>query len=194
MHPHLPSPAIPCPPFTAATGEILGGYNPAGWQGQGQEVASDEAYLFFFPENGDLPVRLPKVRALALVESGWISAACGWATGRLRTCSMLCSMLSIPGWQPCSHASFTHPIMLQQVGGPGEAVFRDEPKQGLWFGRDGLVVPLSPGSERAVKSKLGAYYSRKPDGARHLISDGVPVKGGSRGCLLASLHVWTAAA
>ncbi|PSC76035.1 Interferon-induced 44 family [Micractinium conductrix] len=123
-----------------ATGEILGGYNPAGWQGQGQEVASDEAYLFFFPENGDLPVRLPK------------------------------------------------------VGGPGEAVFRDEPKQGLWFGRDGLVVPLSPGSERAVKSKLGAYYSRKPDGARHLISDGVPVKGGSRGCLLASLHVWTAAA
>lgn len=79
-----------------------------------------------------------------------------------------------------------------QVGGPGGALLRDAPGQGIWFA-DALVVPLVPGKERAVKSKLGAFYARKPNGARHLYSEGVPVKGGARGTELATLQVWVAA-
>lgn len=79
-----------------------------------------------------------------------------------------------------------------QVGGPDQAVLRDEPGQGIWFA-DGLVVPLAPGKERAAKSKLGAFYARKPNTARHLYAEGAPVKGGARGTQLASLHVWVAA-
>ena len=79
-----------------------------------------------------------------------------------------------------------------QVGGPGGAVLRDAPSQGIWFA-DALAVPLAPGKERAVKSKLGAFYARKPNTARHLYAEGAPVKGGARGTELASLHVWVAA-
>ena len=81
---------------------------------------------------------------------------------------------------------------LPQVGGPGGALLRDEPGQGIWFG-DALVAPLAPGKERAIKSKLGAFYARKPNTARHLYAEGAPVKGGARGTELASLHVWVAA-
>jgi len=78
------------------------------------------------------------------------------------------------------------------VGGPGEAVIRDEATQGIYFGRDALIIPLTPGNERFTKSKLGAYYSRKPNGARHLFAEGAPVKGGARGTQVASLRVWVA--
>ncbi|KAL4431655.1 hypothetical protein ABPG77_001497 [Micractinium sp. CCAP 211/92] len=84
------------------------------------------------------------------------------------------------------------PVKLPKVGGGEQAVLRDEPGQGIWFA-DALVVPLVPGKERAVKSKLGAFYARKPNTARHLYAEGSPVKGGARGTELASLHVWVAA-
>lgn len=84
------------------------------------------------------------------------------------------------------------PTLHPQVGGPGGAVLRDAPGQGIWFA-DALVVPLVPGKERTVKSKLGAFYARKPNTARHLYAEGAPVKGGARGTELASLHVWVAA-
>lgn len=84
------------------------------------------------------------------------------------------------------------PYSPVQVGGGEQAVLRDEPGQGIWFA-DALVVPLVPGKERAVKSKLGAFYARKPNTARHLYAEGSPVKGGARGTELASLHVWVAA-
>jgi hypothetical protein len=83
-------------------------------------------------------------------------------------------------------------VKLPKVGGPGGAVLRDAPSQGIWFA-DALVVPLAPGKERTVKSKLGAFYARKPNTARHLYTEGAPVKGGARGTELASLHVWVAA-
>ncbi|KAI7841731.1 hypothetical protein COHA_004597 [Chlorella ohadii] len=83
-------------------------------------------------------------------------------------------------------------VKLEKVGGPGGAVLRDAPSQGIWFA-DALAVPLAPGKERAVKSKLGAFYARKPNTARHLYAEGAPVKGGARGTELASLHVWVAA-
>lgn len=95
-----------------------------------------------------------------------------------------------PPTTPCLRPS---PLPLPlQVGGPGGAVVRDAPGQGIWFA-DALVVPLAPGKERAVKSKLGAFYARKPNTARHLYAEGTPVKGGARGTELASLHVWVAA-
>ncbi|KAL4458906.1 hypothetical protein ABPG75_013771 [Micractinium tetrahymenae] len=85
------------------------------------------------------------------------------------------------------------PVKLPKVGGPDQAILRDQPGHGIWFA-DALVVPLAPGKERAVRSKLGAFYARKPSTARHLYAEGAPVKGGARGTELASLHVWVAAA
>lgn len=58
---------------------------------------------------------------------------------------------------------------------------------------DGLAIPLAPPAERLAKSKLGAYYSRRPGGGRHLFTEGAPVKGGARGTELASLRVYVAA-
>ncbi|PRW56741.1 Interferon-induced 44 family [Chlorella sorokiniana] len=84
-------------------------------------------------------------------------------------------------------------VTLPKVGGPGGAVLRDAPGQGIWFA-DALVVPLAPGKERTIKSKLGAFYARKPNTARHLYAEGAPVKGGARGTELASLHLAAAAA
>ncbi len=91
---------------------------------------------------------------------------------------------------PAMHGST--PFLLQ-VGGAEEAVIKDGEGEGIWFGRDGFIAPLKPGQERFVKSKLGAYYSRRPDGGRHLYAEGSPVKGGSRGTELASLRVYVAA-
>lgn len=58
---------------------------------------------------------------------------------------------------------------------------------------DGLAIPLAPPVERAAKSKLGAYYLRRPNGGRHLFTEGSPVKGGARGTELVSLRVYVAA-
>lgn len=80
-----------------------------------------------------------------------------------------------------------------QVGGPDEAVIRDSADQGIWFGPGGLALALAPGQERLAKSKLGAYYSRKPNEGRHLFTEGWAVKGGARGTNLTSLRVYVAA-
>lgn len=41
-----------------------------------------------------------------------------------------------------------------QVGGPSQAVIRDGEGLGIFFGPDGLHIPLAPGSERTAKCKL----------------------------------------
>lgn len=70
---------------------------------------------------------------------------------------------------------------------------RDEAGQGIYFGPDGITIPLAPGNERFAKSKLGAYYARRPNGGRHLFTEGSPVRGSSRGTQLVSLRVYVAA-
>ena len=78
------------------------------------------------------------------------------------------------------------------MGGPEGAVLRDTSRDGIHFA-DALNIPLAPGRERFAKGKLGAFYARKPDGGRHLFTEGAPVKGGARGTELASLRVYVAA-
>jgi hypothetical protein len=79
-----------------------------------------------------------------------------------------------------------------QVGGPEQSVVRDSPGEGIWLGPDGLAVPLQPGSDRVARSKLGAYFARRPNGGRHLFSEGSPVRGGARATQLVSLRVYVA--
>lgn len=67
------------------------------------------------------------------------------------------------------------------------------PKHPVFVQVDGLAIPLTPPAERAAKSKLGAYFARRPSGGRHLFTEGSPVKGGARGTELASLRVYVAA-
>ncbi|PSC73341.1 ATPase AAA [Micractinium conductrix] len=69
------------------------------------------------------------------------------------------------------------PLKLPKVGGPALAVVRDAAGQGLFFGPDGLHIPLAPGNERLAKCKLGPYYSRLPDGGKCLFAAGESGKG-----------------
>lgn len=61
------------------------------------------------------------------------------------------------------------PIKLPKVGGPSLAVI-DNPKEGVKFGAEGLRL-LVPGKENIASSRLGAFYSKMPDGDRSLFSD-----------------------
>lgn len=72
-----------------------------------------------------------------------------------------------------------------QVGGAAQAVIRDAPGGGIWFGPDGLHIPLLPGEERAAKSRLGSYYASLPGGGRSLFAQGE--RGGRGGAGLAQL-------
>eukprot|EP00887_Chlorella_sp_A99_P003164 scaffold9.g3164.t1 len=75
------------------------------------------------------------------------------------------------------------------VGGAAQAVIRDTAEQGIFFGPDGLAIPLAPGAERAAKCKLGPYYARAPAGGKSLFGPG---EGGRGGAQLASLRVYVA--
>lgn len=56
------------------------------------------------------------------------------------------------------------------MGGAALAVVKDAPGSGIWFGPDGLHIPLVPGAEQAAKCKLGPYYARLPDGGKSLFA------------------------
>ena len=53
---------------------------------------------------------------------------------------------------------------LQKVGGGGLACGNDDPRYGISFGPDALVISfLGEGQERNASSKLGPYFERGPD-------------------------------
>jgi hypothetical protein len=68
------------------------------------------------------------------------------------------------------------------------AVTRDDPASGIYFGADGLAIPLMAGRERLAKCKLGPYYARLPDGGKSLFAPGES----QRGVQLAWLRVYVA--
>lgn len=184
-------PASPPLPWPAASGALVGGFNPLGWSGAGGEGASEAAFLFYTDEATGELARLAKASKRG--------GAGGWGLGVVAAAVMSAQLppaslqALLPDAAPCPPCVLPPPPPSPpQVGGPGGALQRDEPGQGIWFG-DALVAPLAPGKERAVKSKLGAFYARKPSGSRHLYAEGAPVKGGARGTELASLQVWVAA-
>lgn len=54
---------------------------------------------------------------------------------------------------------------------------RDSEGQGIWFGPDGLHIPLAASSEQLAKCKLGPYYARMPDGGKSLFAVGENARG-----------------
>ena len=53
---------------------------------------------------------------------------------------------------------------LVKVGGGGLACATDNPDEGIYFGADGLIIPLRAGERsRVAQSKLGPYFERGPD-------------------------------
>jgi hypothetical protein len=63
---------------------------------------------------------------------------------------------------------------LRKVGGGGLACANDDPKGGIYFGPDALVIPLQPGSRgRMAQSKLGPYFERGPDDLSSILNGGV---------------------
>lgn len=80
------------------------------------------------------------------------------------------------------------PIKLPKVGGPALAVMRDGEGLGIWFGADGLHIPLSLGNERLAKCKLGPHYARMPDGGKSVFAEGE----NARGAQLVGLQAYVA--
>lgn len=58
---------------------------------------------------------------------------------------------------------------LRKVGGPSLAQL-DYPEAGPSFGADSLVIPLASANPKLVRSKLGSYFERFPDGSNTLFS------------------------
>ncbi|GMH42943.1 hypothetical protein BSKO_10865 [Bryopsis sp. KO-2023] len=78
-------------------------------------------------------------------------------------------------------------IKLPKVGGDSLAVI-DKPAFGIQFGAEGLTIALERGQEKRVKSRLGSYYAKLPDGGRTLFSE----KDDPKFCQLKSLKVFVA--
>ena len=138
-----------------AGGALLGGYNPRGWIGLGEDRDSIAAFLFTWPD-GDTSkkaIKLPKVRAAKLCLNP----------------EALRPQTALPRLQ-CALARST-PTLLLQVGGPSLAVI-DKPEAGIQFGPDGLTIPLAADSPRRAKSRLGSYYAKAPGGGRSLFAAG----------------------
>ena len=69
---------------------------------------------------------------------------------------------------------------LAKVGGGGLACANDDPRGGIYFGPDGLVIPLRSGDTRtsrarAAQSKLGPYFERGPEDLASIFSGGAAV-------------------
>ena len=85
MRPHSLAASLPC----AAEGALLGGYNPAGWTGEGREAVDRlGAFLFVWPtgDTSQRPIKLPKARPASAWEGCSGAGAethCGGAEGRL---------------------------------------------------------------------------------------------------------------
>jgi len=58
-------------------------------------------------------------------------------------------------------------LKLRKVGGPSMAQM-DLPESGPSFSPDALVIPMSKSNPKLVRSKLGSYYDRLPDGGNSL--------------------------
>jgi hypothetical protein len=59
---------------------------------------------------------------------------------------------------------------LRVKGNGGAACSRDEWDMGIYFGAEGLTVPLNGQDPRAVASRLGTYFDLGPDGRTTLLS------------------------
>ena len=84
------------------------------------------------------------------------------------------------------NGDFTNaPVKLQKIGGPSFAV-EDDPGTGPKFGVGSLECALRREDPKRVKSRLGSYYSRRPDQGRTLFTQGESEKAGE----LARLRVF----
>ena len=147
-----------------------------GWCSVGEDRDSAGAFLFTWPSGGgdagrSRPTKLPKARRLGEQCSGLVGA---------------------------DVATRTHPNpRAVQVGGSAQAVIRDQSGCGIYFGPDGLAIPLAaaatPGSQ-AARCKLGPYYARMPDGGKSLFAagDGGGGRGGGGAAQLTRLRVYVA--
>lgn len=64
---------------------------------------------------------------------------------------------------------------LQKVGGGGLACAKDDPNTGIWFGADGLIIPLEK-NDKTARSKLGTYFEQGPKQLSSLFGNGIPSK------------------
>ena len=65
---------------------------------------------------------------------------------------------------------------LTKVGGGGLACANDDPSGGIYFGPDGLVIPLRAGDRaRMAQSKLGPYFERGPEDLSSVFPGGAAV-------------------
>lgn len=132
---HL-SPPFHCIP--AAEGALLGGYNPAGWTGEGGDVVDSlAAFLFVWP-SGDTtqrPIKLPKARA---VQRCWEVEPSGGLRMRRR-----CGGIMPAGRVPAAGWPQFHPPSLPaaQVSGGERAVVRDAEGSGIFFGGQASAGP-----------------------------------------------------
>ena len=68
---------------------------------------------------------------------------------------------------------------LRSKGNGGLAISRDEFDQGIYFGADSLIIPLSTmGDSRNVASRLGAYFESGPENKSTLL----PIPGANARC------------
>lgn len=74
---------------------------------------------------------------------------------------------------------------LRKSGGASLATI-DLPEDGPRFGADGLSIPLTKGSERTARSKLGPYYEKLPSGSSTLFGQ----RDEGNKAQLDSLRVW----
>lgn len=69
---------------------------------------------------------------------------------------------------------------LAKVGGGGLACANDDPPGGIYFGPDGLVIPLRSGDgdasrAKVAQSKLGPYFERGPEDLASVFPGGAAV-------------------
>ena len=155
-------------PVLTEGGALVGGYNARGWVSLCEDRDSPASFLYAW-RDGDVsqrPLKLPKVsKALSSWVRVCVCVLCVWGGGGGGSRWASAGTVPWPGWQMQSSPHPAPPSPLTpsaslQVGGPALAVVRDAAGQGLFFGPDGLHIPLAPGNERLAKCKLGPYYSR----------------------------------
>jgi hypothetical protein len=61
---------------------------------------------------------------------------------------------------------------LRVTGRGGNACSKDEYDQGIYFGADGLIIPLNGADPRSVASRLGMFFEPTPNGRYTLLPRG----------------------
>jgi hypothetical protein len=178
------------PEKTAATYELLQTFNPSAWLG--------DTSAFVRPllkktqlERRNLQVSYDANRhgwnartfhqkvdgkgaavVLVKVQGQWLGGynGRGWASlgGSRPSVAAFLFYKTLLGWQK-----------LRVKGGGGMACGRDEFDQGIYFGADGLVIPLNGDDRRAIASRLGMYYESCPKTQRGTL---LPGGGGNLRC------------